>query len=930
MIFALILVFNTNINAQENPMLKPIPNDAAWRIGTLGNGMTYYIKKNSKPANSANFHIVTHIGAVNEEDRQNGLAHFLEHMAFNGIEIFPNEKMLEYLQNNGIEFGRNINASTGLDVTQYFLQDIPLNKSEGLVDTALLILRDWSSNILLQKEEIDAERGVIKSELRQTETGARKLMMNRFNNAGTGTNYAKRNVIGTIDILDNFTYEDIKDFYKTWYRPSLQAVVIVGDFDLDKMEEKVKALYSKIPAKENEKVKEQVNVPIYPATFAKVFVDKQLTGIDFWALSQINIEKIETNNQFGSFIRRYMFDIVNNVFNKRLEKIAQNADSPIIYGVHMNNSFLENNEFGAAISGIKKGREADGIELIGTEINRMKKFGINTSELKLAIQEIAKSEETSYNNRNDETNTQHAFKAVGNFTTNIPIFDPEMKYGASKQILPTLTKDMVNQFVPMLFSGKNYFLSVGAPETTITETQIVEAFTKGLNAEVTALEERKIDSNILDAATLTKGEITSTEDGLYDSKIWTLSNGAKVIFKKTELKKDEMLFSARKAGGMSVFSDDKFLNAAMGNIYPTSGMSGVSKYSYLDLGDALAGKKARVGISVNDYFTTLSGNSSSTDVETLFKLINLNMTQPRFEQSELDAFLGQITPMLSNWKNDPNQVFNNNKTIAESTNKLRASDMETASKNIDKMSIENSKMLFNEAIAGVDGMTFIFVGNAEVEKMKEYAELYIGSIPAGTKTVAIDREKAPVASVDEFIFEQKDNKASVYESLVIDGKYDYREDLVYGILSDILNYKYTEVIREKMGATYGVRATINGRRTPDTFRRTFNASYSTNDDKVRSSAAEIKNQISIIAKNGVDKEDFIKSIENRKKNYINNQIHNGLWLSNLSSAYNSDMEMFNSFDKAINSITDKDIQKAAKNLLKNGVEIDVTMSTKKL
>ena len=919
-----------DVFAQENPMTKPIPNDPSWRIGKLENGMSYYIKKNSKPANSANFHIVTHIGAVNEEDRQNGLAHFLEHMAFNGIEIFPNEKMLEYLQNNGIEFGRNINASTGLDVTQYFLQDIPLNKSEGLVDTAMLILRDWSSNILLQEEEIDAERGVIKSELRQTETGSRKLLMNRFNNAGKGTNYEKRNVIGTIDILDNFTYADIKNFYETWYRPSLQAIVLVGDFDLDKMEAKVKALYSQITVKKDEQVKESTNVPIYTETFAKVFVDKQLTGIDFWALSQINNEKIETNNQFGTFIRTYMFDIINNVFNKRLEKIAQNPDSPIIYGIHMNNSFLENNEFGAAVSGIKKGKEKEAIELIATEINRMKKFGINTSELRLAIKEIAKNEETSYNNRNDGTNTQHAFKAVGNFTTNIPIFEPEMRFGLSKQILPSITKEIISQYIPMLFSGENYFLSIGAPETNVTEEQIIESFNKGLNAEVAALEERKIDSNILDEKTLTKGEITKTEDGLYDSQIWTLSNGAKVIFKKTELKKDEMIFSARKEGGTSLINDENFLDLAMSSVYVTSGMNGVSKYSYIDLSDALAGKKARVSVSVDDYYTSLNGNSSSTDIETLFKLINLNMTQPRYEQIELEAFLGQISPVFSNWKNDPKQVFQNTIDVAKTSNKLRASDMTVLSKNIDKITVENSQKLFDEVIEGVNGMTFIFVGNADIEKMKEYAQLYIGSIPAGTKTIAIDREVNPIAGVTEFIFEQKDNKASVYESLVIDGKYDYREDLVYGILSDILDYKYTEVIREKMGATYGVGTYIRANKTPKTFKRTFVATYSTNDDKVRSSAAEIKNQIAIIAKKGVDKEDFIKSIENRKKNHVNNQIYNGLWLNNLSSVYLKDIETFNSFEATIGSITEKDIQKAAQNLLKKGIELDVTMTTKKL
>lgn len=920
---------------QGNPMMQSMPNDPAMKIGKLENGLTYYIMKNNKPANTANFHIVTHVGAAQETDPQNGLAHFLEHMAFNGISIFPNEKMLEYLQNNGIEFGRNINASTGLDVTQYFLQDIPLNKTQGLVDTALLILRDWSSNILLQNEEVDAERGVISEEHRTTETSQKKLRVGRVNNAARGTNYSKRNVIGSLENLAKFKYSDIKEFYQTWYRPSLQAIIIVGDFDVTKMESEVKRVFNAIPSRENEVPKETIIIPAYEETYAQIFVDKELTSSDFWALALIDQNQFKANNQFGSEVKRYMFSLINSILNKRLEAIAQNPDAPFIFSYHTNRDIIQNNQMEMAAAGLKDGRELEAIELVAKEINRMKKHGVNNSELRIAIQNLIKANETAYNNRYDRTNTQIALNALSNFTTNSPFLAPEFDYNFAMQLLSTLTIDAVNPFIPMLIKDDNkYFLSIGTPKATVTTEEIIAAFDKGMKLDVEPIAEKIIDSNILDEKTLTKGSVVKTEAGEYESTVWTLSNGAKIVFKPTELKKDEFMFSAKRDGGLSLFENNEIVGATMANMFYSNQVGGVGKYSKMDLNDALSGKNAFVSLGIAPYNTYISGQSSSNDIETLFKLINLNLSQPRFVEEDMKTLQAAYAPMYKNWKNDPKTVFRNEFTKAISPSDSERTDLvsyESLSMNLDKMTVENCEKTFAKAFDGVNGMTFVFIGNAKAEDIKKYAELYIGSLAAGSEPEKINRTTYKTDDFGKNItFKQENDKASVGMIFTMKGKNTLRDDLIYGMLANVLDYRYTEVIREKMGATYGVGVAFNSSNTPAGFERYLFVQYDTNDKHIKNSSAEVLNQVELIAKNGPSHEDFMKSIESRKKNFINNQINNSFWHSALLLKYTENKETVNAFNKTIDSISEKDIQKAAKTLLKKSVETKVIMSSNEL
>ncbi len=926
LLMAFVMIFGATF-AQDNQMTQRIPLDPAVRTGKLENGMTYYIQHNSKPKNSANFHIVTNIGAVHETDRENGLAHFLEHMAFNGIGIFPHETMLEYLQNNGIEFGRNINASTGLDVTQYFLQDIPLNKSQGLVDTAMLILRDWSCNILCDSTEIDAERGVISEELRQGSTGQRKLLFNRFADLGNGTMYSKRNVIGTLDWLRDFEYSDIRGFYKKWYRPSLQAVIIVGDFDVDEMEAKVKELYGAIKPHDNEVEKVMVEIPQFEKSFAKVYEDKELTSTDIWVASAINESKIETNDLMTSEVRRYMFSILNSVLNNRFQKIAMSAEAPFLYAENMNQNILATQELRLTVAGAKEGKEKEAIEIMAQEINRMKKYGVNGSELRMAVNNLKKSNETAFNNRNDRTNTTLAFGMISNFTENMPIIQPEMDYQFAMGFLSRINKEMVNQYISLLFKDVPYYLSVGTPKANITEQEVMDSWTKGITADVQPIIEKEIDTNILDEKTLTAGRVLSTAIDRYDTNMWILSNGAIVYFKPTELKKDEMIFSASRKGGKSLFNDDEFISAILLNEYITSGMNGVGKYSDTDLQDALSGKQAKVSISLGDYYSNMGGRSSSADVETMFKLINLNLSQPRFNEEELATLKMMSLSTLKNYKNNPNMVFQNfvAKTLEDNQNRVNNYDVMLA--NIDKANVEDLKVAFKKGFTGVRGMKFFFVGNAPVEKMKQYAELYIGSLPAGEEEKWINRESKKTRNIDEsIVVKQEDDKASVLITVGNKVSNDLKTYLTNSILGDILQIKYTEIVREKMGATYGVGSIYMQDYTPAGVQGLFVAQYKTNDGKIKESTPVIIGQIEEMAAKGPAHEDFIKSVLNRKKNYTNNQIHNSYWMGVIKNYYTRGYDNHQVFEKTIDSITEKDVQNAAKQILKNA-EIQKIMMT---
>lgn len=933
-LFLLVAIFcSVSLFAQvADPATTIIPNDPNMRIGKLDNGMTYYIQSNNKPKNAASFYIIHNVGAVQElEEAQNGLAHFLEHMAFNGTKNFPNKTMLDYLQKNGMAFGRNINASTGMDVTQYFISDVPTNKSEGLIDTVLLVINDWSHYISLKHEEIDNERGVISEELRTGTNAEREILEKRLTIAGNGTMYSKRNVIGTLDNLKNFKYSDIENFYNTWYHPALQAVVVVGDFNADEMEAKVKSLFSKIPKKENAIAKDKNAIPDFTETIAEIYSHEQLTATDFWMLMPIEENFIDKNNQYSTEIKSYMTGLISSVLGERMREIQQKPNAPFFSAQMGLQDIFASTKHLFVMAQLKDDRMAEGIEAITTEINRIKKYGVNPGELDRAVQSLIKMNETSYQNRNDRLNGAIANMAIYNFTKNSPIISPEMDYQIAMSILKNINTDIVNQYIGVVFKDKNAYISISTPDkykNNIDEKGLLVAYEKGLTKKVEPIVEKVIDKNLLNKDAITPGmAVTQTED-MFGSRMWIMSNGAVVIFKKTDYKKDEILFQSSRKGGVSLIDDKDYIGASLMQQYLTSGLGGVDKYSSDDLRKVLSGKQASVRYNIGSYFNGFNGGGSSTDLETLFQMIHLYYSQPRFDAQAIELFKTRFIDVFKNMKSDPQMTFSENVEVAGDVNKNRPNSISLLLENIDKLTPETAKEYYDQIYNGVKGMKFIFVGNAEYDAVKAFAEKYIATLNPGEDEKWINRHGVPKSNVEKsFIFPQKDDKATVYINLRGAGLSLNEKNLLnISTLADILRLRYTKIVREEMGATYGVSNNASIVNAPKALFSVV-ARYDTNDKFVNSTSKVITDQIADIAKNGPTKEELNIVLSNRIKQYHNNQIQNGYWMNVLNNLYVNGFDNHNNMITIMEKLSVSDIKKTAETVLKNKKELKVIMSS---
>ncbi|MBE9487603.1 MAG: insulinase family protein [Bacteroidetes bacterium] len=923
-----LLFISMSVSAQEMMRVPTMPNDPAVRMGVLENGMTYYIMKNNKPAETANFHLVTNVGAVQETDAQNGLAHFLEHMAFNGIKSFKGNSMIEYLKSKGLGFGSNINASTGLDVTQYFISNVPV-EDKMLMDSVMIILHDWSHYIQLDKKDIDEERGVIIEELRSGNGAGRRVLEKRLAEFGNGTIYSQRNVIGTLDNLKGFEHKQIRAFYDEWYRPSLQAVIIVGDIDVDATEKKVIELFSSVPQNKTASEKKFFEIPDYEKTYSKIYVDKELTSTDLWIALPTNEANIVQNNWIQFVVTNFMFDIIDKALSKRFEKISQSPDSPFNYAMQVSERILHPQQLALTIGMLKEGRELEATEAIATEINRMKKHGINKGELQILLKEISKEAESAYKSRNDRENTSLAMAMVANFTENLPITEPKMQYDFVKNMVATIDVEMVNDYIWRLFKDKKSFISMSTKGTEITETQLLDAYNKGMTAKVKPLKDIIVDSNLLDKSALVAGTIKNSTDYLYDSEEFTLSNGAKVIFKKTDLKNDEVLFFATKNGGASIFEDSDYGVSQLLSQYMNYGMNGVSKYSSTDLQNALAGTKVNVTASFYKYYSALNGECSPSDLEKLFQLIRLNLTEPRFEQQEIDAFKSIIKQQFASYTNNPDMAFSNEIMEFTASNSKRSGSFKEQLNSLDMFTSKKAMAMFNQAFCGVGDMTFVFVGNADKEQVRKFSELYLSSLPMGESAKMVNRYAFEKGLKNKnIVFKQQDDKANVLIS--IENKIDenVKTHVAFNVINDILSNRYTKIIREEMGATYGVRNYDSFEWTPNGEFINFSASYSTNDKQVEATSKVILGELNKMADGEISKDEFSKVISNLQKNFKINKERNSFWVDHIYNNITRDFDGYSDYEEVLNGLTIKDLSAYSKMMIKGASIHELKMTSK--
>nr|WP_018109708.1 insulinase family protein [Bacteroides propionicifaciens] len=922
---AFILLGSLQLYAQQS---MPIPQDPKVRIGKLDNGLTYYIRKNAQPAERADFYIAQKVGAIQENPDQRGLAHFLEHMAFNGTTHFPGDQLKQYLESIGVKFGENLNAYTAIDETVYNISNVPVSR-EGALDSCLLILHDWANDLSLEDKEIDKERGVITEEWRSRMSAGQRYIENLLPKFFEGTKYDDSLPIGSMEVVNNFKYQTLRDYYETWYRPDLQGIMIVGDIDVDQVESKIKAMFSDIPAQPQavERVYYPVNDNDEPLVFT--FQDKEQTNIVFSYYNKYAPFPKEAKGDLAYLQVNYAINMISSMLNARLNEISEQANPPFIYaGVYDGDFIVAKTK--KAFTGVvvcKEDNIEGGIKILLSEIERVRQHGFTPGEYARARASYLSGLESAFNERDKVKNAAYVNEYVRHFLDNEPAPGIEFEYGTMSQLANVITVDHINQMMPMLISENNKALTLLAPEKeglNIPSPEALASLLEGTMSEKFAAYEDHVSDEPLISKEPVGGKVVKEEkNGLYDATTLTLSNGVKVVIKPTDFKADQIIMSGYSYGGNSVFPDDEYTNFKSINEFALVG--GLGSFSKVELDKVLAGKIASVSTSVNYLTESVNGYSSPKDFETLMQLTYLNFTAPR---KDVDAFESNISrskaAMLNNELN-PASAFNDSITKAIYGDNLRAKRLHA--NDLDKISYDRVLEMYNDRFKDASDFTFIFVGNIDLETARPLLEKYLGGLPTlDRKENYIDRKLYDRKGEfeNEFIRQQDNPKASILTYYNGNVKYTAKNNLLMNMLSQVMTLVYTEKVREDEGGTYGVGVQAGLNNLPKQT-GTFLIVFDTAPEKKDRLMEIIYRELDKVAKEGPSEKDLSKVKENMIKKYHEQVKENAYWSSMIQNQLTSGIDLNADFENLVNSIGIKDIQKFTKAFLKQGNKAEVIM-----
>lgn len=892
LLVAAIIAFVMPAVAQENPMAQPLPIDAEVRYGVLDNGLTYYIRHNETPKNRAEFHIAQRVGSVLEEENQRGLAHFLEHMAFNGTGNFPGKNMLNYLEQNGIKFGVDINAYTGLDETVYRVSNVPTT-SAGLMDSCLLVLHDWACDILLKEAEIDNERGVIHEEWRTRNNAQWRIMEKVIPVMFEGSQYANRLPIGTMEVVMNFPYQDLRDYYEKWYRPDNQAIIIVGDFDAAAMEARVKELFSHIEMPENaaERIYHEVPNNEEPIYVVGSDVEATSTGIEIYF--KHDPMPMEYRGTMIGVVQDYITEIASIMLGNRFSEISNKPNAPFNYAYSYDSKFfgLASTKDAFTLSaGVKEGQVIDGIQGVVREAERAARYGFTASEYDRAMADYISSYENRYNERNNRRNIQYANEYIRHYIDGGYIPGIELEYQLIQGLAPQIPVEAINQYMAEAITDNNIVICVTGPEkegVTYPTAEEVIAAIKAVQAEEIAAYVDEVSNEPLISKELTPGRVIAELEGSFPGTTeWILSNGVKVVLKQTNFKDDEIVMTAASAGGKSLYSaDDASTLMVLPHLYEVGGLG---NFSSTNLRKALAGKNASVGFNIGMYSESVSGRCAVKDLETMLQLTHLTFTDVRKDEEVYNVNKEQYLSMYANNASNPQFIYNDSLYSTMYTH-----PMVGMMKAEDFMNADYDRMLaiVKERTANAADFTFNFIGSFDPEVLRPLVEKYIATLPACNcrETIKPETLIAKGETLNHFSLPMENPAASVYVIYSGTSDYNLRKEIMIDIFSQIMDIVYTETIREQEGGTYGVGTSANINHLNNEWMFLFG--FDTNVEKQEYLKNRAKEELMKVVKNGVREEDFNKVKEYMLKQYDNNQRENNYWHNVLNNrVFNNNTE----------------------------------------
>ncbi|MGE0929401.1 M16 family metallopeptidase [Peijinzhouia sedimentorum] len=909
-----LICFGFIASAQQLNLDQAIPTDPNVKIGKLDNGLTYYVRENNQPENKMELRLVVKAGSILEEDNQQGLAHFMEHMGFNGSTNFSENELISFLQKMGVEFGADLNAYTSFDETVYILP-IPLNEPEN-IEKGLLVLSDWAFGALLTDKDIDDERGVVVEEWR-TGRGASQRMSDRyFGKLFQNSRYAERLPIGKVDILRNFEYDALRSFYKDWYRPDLMSVVAVGDMDVNEMTALIEKYFGKQQNPANSRERKYFEVPGHEETIVAIETDPEQssTQVEMY----IKHPKIETNT-LADYRKAIIRSAYSGMLNLRLNELRQQADPPFIGAGVGVQDFVATSTFFSMSAAVPQDGIIKGFEAVLRENERVARHGFTEGELERYKKQYLASQERAFNDRDKTESGVYTNRYVSNFLSNSPIPSTEFRYEFAQQVLPTITVAEVNNMAKELFLDENRVIIVLGPEAEgleyPTEQDLLEVLTNVENEELEPYEDTMGGTELLPTLPPAGSVVSQTENAALGIVDLELSNGVKVTLKPTEFKNDEIVMSASAKGGQSLYPDEDHFNASFASSIVAN--SGVGQFSSTDLQKLLAGKNARVSPSIGMYSQSISGNTTPKDLETMLQLTHLYFTQPYKNEDFFKSFQTSQKAQLAMIMASPDIQFQIAIGKLLTQNNPRGASLPTA-EDIDALSLDRMLEIYMERFADASGFHFTFVGNFDVEAMKPLLAQYLGSLPASNKNETY-RDLGltpPSGNVEEVIRVGQDDKAMVVMVFSDEDEYTLENSEVISQMGEILTIKLIETLREEIGGVYGASAGGSAGKTPSE-RYQFIVQFPCAPENVEKLTEATWREIEKLKTEGPTAEDLAKVHETKKRQLTENKERNGYWLGRLSGyqADGIDREEILNSEARIESVTPEAIKAAANKYL---------------
>ena len=894
--------------AQQLPQL---PMDKAVRYGKLPNGLTYYIRHNALPENRANFYIAQKVGSVQEEDNQRGLAHFLEHMCFNGTDNFPDDRLLKYCEGIGVKFGLNLNAYTSTDETVYNIDDVPV--TENNVDSCLLILRDWADGLTLATKEIDKERGVIHEEWRMRSSASSRIFERNLPALYPGSRYGYRYPIGTMEVIDNFQPEELRAYYEKWYRPDLQGVIVVGDIDVEKVEAKIKALFSPIVMPENAAAYEHYPVPATSEPIYIIDKDKEQARAIIQVMFKDDPLPEELKNTPMFLAANYMNSVAASILNARLGEISQKPECPFIGAGGQDDNYMISKTMDAFTVGIlpKPGKDAEALQAVMEEIERINRFGFTATEIIRAREEFLSGMERIYDNREKQKNSFYVPQYVRHFLEGDPIPDIETEYNTYKMLAPNIPAEAISAvFKEYTASTDTNFVCLAMyPEKEDVAVPTVEQFKNAVAAAKAAQLEAYVD-NVKDeplVPQLPKAVKIKKENAAdFGYTCWTLGNGARVFFKKTDYNDAEILFSATSFGGQSLIPAKEHINASL--LENVIGSTGLGNFTSTELEKKLAGKQASVKVSLGEITDNLSGSSTPKDLRTLFELIYLRFQKPANDVDGYNNTIAYLKTALENADKQPMTAFSDSISATifghnPLKKRLHVEDLAQAN-------YETIRQLYSERFQSAGDFDFFFTGAIDIDSLRAFTEQYIAPLPGLKKRESYkDRKLYPVeGSVNNhFKRSMETPQAILIQVWNGDLKYNMKNAVVLNALGEILTQRYLKSIREDAGAAYSVGASGGAEfGVRDMYMLQI---YCPFKPALRDSVLLLMQEaIDDIAKNGVTSEELDKVKKFEIKNYADNQRKNSYWQGLISTKVRWSKDEQTGYEDTVNGISSDDIR----------------------